>query len=268
MISYNLRSWGKSMIPYNIQSIFWSLPCDTKRILYQTFNPIEYLKIKRSRSHDSEDYSLKPFDDHKCIFVHIPKTAGISVAKNLFGNLAGGHVSIKKYQIIFSNIEFNSYFKFTFVRNPWDRLVSAYNFLKKGGFNENDKGWAQKNLSNYKDFESFVKEGLMRKSIFSWKLFNPQYKYICSEDGMPMVDFIGYFEDLDNDFSYVQKKLGIASSSKLVQFNRSKKKGKDYKEYYTEETKKIVEHIYREDIQILGYSFDNILLKKTTDNSH
>jgi hypothetical protein len=261
MIPYNIQLWVKSVIPDKIQSKFWSLPCATKRITYQTFNPIEYLKLKRSRVLGTVDYSLKPFDDHKCIFVHIPKTAGISITKSLFGNLGAGHMTIKKYQIIFNNIEFNSYFKFTFVRNPWDRLVSAYNFLKKGGFDNYDKFWAQKNLSNYMDFDSFVKNGLRRKSVQSWKHFVPQYKFICSEDGMPMVDFIGYFENLDNDFSYVQKKLGISSNSKLLHLNKSMKRNDEYKEYYTEETKKIVEYVYHKDIQLLGYNFDGRLLK-------
>lgn len=84
------------------------------------------------------NYSYKPLDNLKCIFVHIPKTAGISISRSIFGNLGGGHTKIRDYELIFSAKDFNNYFKFTFVRNPWDRIFSAYRFLKNGGINEED----------------------------------------------------------------------------------------------------------------------------------
>ena len=58
-------------------------------------------------------YSMDAFDHFKCVFVHIPKAAGVSVNKALFGNLAGGHQSVKEYQEIFKKETYQSYFKFT-----------------------------------------------------------------------------------------------------------------------------------------------------------
>ena len=80
---------------------------------------------------DSNDNMLKVFDKKKCIFFHIPKTAGISLVKALFGDLDWGHRDVKYYRNVFNKKKFDSYFKFTFVRNPYDRLFSAYSFLKK-----------------------------------------------------------------------------------------------------------------------------------------
>lgn len=57
----------------------------------------------------------------------------------LFGNLGGAQLRIPHDQLIFSQREFEDYFKFTFVRNPWDRLLSAFLFLKKGGANKVDR---------------------------------------------------------------------------------------------------------------------------------
>lgn len=81
----------------------------------------------------NDSYSFKPFDESKSIFVHIPKCAGVSINKSLYGNLAGGHTTFDEYIIIFEPKCIENYFKFTFVRNPWDRVVSAYFFLQKGG---------------------------------------------------------------------------------------------------------------------------------------
>lgn len=206
-------------------------------------------------------YSLKPFDEQRCIFVHIPRCAGVSICKTLFCNLAGGHMSIREYQIAFSKSEFNSYFKFTFVRNPWDRLVSAYFFLNEGGLNESDRKWAKENLSPYTDFDSFVKGWVNRENVHSWNHFCPQYTYIFTKGSTtPMLDFIGRFENLEKDFLYIQKRTGI--DSKLLCLNRTEARNKDYKTYYTDATKQIVADVYRDDIEILGYNFDNLALEK------
>jgi hypothetical protein len=201
-------------------------------------------------------YSFQPFDQHKCIFVHVPKTAGVSVARSLFGNLAGGHTPLEKYQIIFSKNEYENYFKFTFVRNPWDRLVSAYSFLRNGGFDEQDRLWAQNNLSSYNDFDGFVKGWVRKRNIESKIHFMPQYKFVCEPMKFsPGVNYIGYFENLEDDYYYIRNMLGIKAS--LPHLNSTERKKDDYRNFYTEETKKIVADVYMKDIQIFGYDFDN-----------
>jgi hypothetical protein len=61
---------------------------------------------------------------HRCIFIHIPKTAGASIALSLF-NEPPRHVHYRDFEIANPD-KFRRYFKFAFVRNPWDRLVSSY----------------------------------------------------------------------------------------------------------------------------------------------
>jgi len=225
-------------------------------------------RLEKLRQSENNQYTLKSFDKHKCIFVHIPKTAGVSVVKSLFDNLGGGHAKIGEYQQLYTETEFKNYFKFTFVRNPWDRLVSAYNFLITGGINERDKNWAENNLRQYPDFDSFVKNWLSRKNVYTYPHFIPQFEFVCIEGLEPAVDFIGYFENLEEDFEYVANKLGI--QTKLQHLNKTERKTKyygdkiveifvdekkDYTEYYTDETAKIVADVYREDIEIFGYDF-------------
>lgn len=114
--------------------VFYAFPYDMRRMLFSVIKQKQFHDLQHLRTIDTNDgYSLKPFDLYRCIFVHIPKAAGISMSRALFGNFAGNHKSVETYQRIFSKKEFNSYFKFTFVRNPWDRLFSAYIYLKRGG---------------------------------------------------------------------------------------------------------------------------------------
>jgi hypothetical protein len=213
---------------------------------FRTFRPAKFAALQKKRG---------PFDERRCIFVHIPKCAGISVVKSLFGDFDCGHTSLKRYQIMFGPAEFNRYFKFTVVRNPFDRLVSAYLFMKKGGINEKDKRWAERNLAPYADFDAFVKGWVNRRNIWSGLHFRPQTSFICVKKNLPGLDFVGYLENLPADFDFICRKLQIKSS--LVEANRNRSREENYTEYYTDETRAIVAAAYADDLRVLGYNFDN-----------
>src|SRR5690606_6994134 len=126
-------------------------------IKYQYLHWIKKGKYRSLRTRQG-DYSLRGYDNLRCIFIHIPKTGGVSVSKALFGNLGGGHNTVRDYKVIFGPLTFARYFSFTFVRNPFSRLYSAFSFLKKGGFNNRDLEWSQDNIGNVNTFEQFVME--------------------------------------------------------------------------------------------------------------
>lgn len=230
------------------------------RSRFRFSNPIqfaEWQKLRRKTTHDG--FSFSPFDEKQAIFFHIPKCAGTSVANSLFGNRAGAHNDVWTYMMTFSPYEFSHYFKFTFVRNPWDRLVSSFNYLKSGasGF-ESDVKWADEHFKPYDDFSSFVRNGLESEHILNHTHFVPQHKFICFNDRI-MVDFIGRFESLEEDYNYISHKIGV--SAKLQHMNRTNSAGstthKDYKDYYDSETVEIVRRVYQKDITLFGYQFDN-----------
>jgi len=219
---------------------------NVRRLSFRCFRPEKFSGLQKKR---------EVLEKHRCLFVHIPKCAGISVCRSLFGDLTCGHLSLKRYQIMFGPQEFKDYFKFTFVRNPYDRLVSAFFFMKKGGMNKIDKEWAEKNLSTYDSFDAFVKAWVNPKNIRSALHFHPQCDYLCLVKDRPGVDFIGYYENLEADFQLISRKLKMDSS--LLSMNRSPARGKDYREYYTDETRAIVGKVYADDLRLLGYTFDN-----------
>lgn len=238
-------------------SVLWNLPYTARRKLFIRLFPDYYCNLQKLRYYDTcnSDFSLVPFDQHKCIFVHVPKCGGISVSRSLFGSLVGTHIAIKTFQIIYDEDEFQHYFKFTFVRNPWDRLVSAYHFLKNGGMTEEDREWSNRYLGPFENFETFVKQWVTPSNINSWQHFKPQHRYIVDPRGNQAVDYVGRFENLCSDFKQVATTLGI--DAEIAHHNKTEhpKKFCGYRSYYTEETKEIVAKVYRRDIEIFNYEF-------------
>jgi len=186
----------------------------------------------------------------RCIFIHIPKTAGSSIVEVLFGERSR-HVPYFEYERA-NPRKFRNFFKFAFVRNPWDRLVSTYTFLRHGGMNEQDRAWAEKNLSGYADFGSFVRGWLNEENIWSWVHFIPQSYFIMNAEGTVMVDFVGRFERIDRDFEFVAQRLG--SSVRLPWTNVSKHR--EFMSYYDDDTREIVRQVYSRDIEAFGYRFE------------
>jgi len=194
---------------------------------------------------------LNAFYSKKIIFVHIPKTAGISVAKAIFGDVSlEGHRSIMFYKNLF-NEDFSEYFTFSVVRNPWDRLYSAFKFLAKGGINIHDRNAYEQYLEEYKDFEDFVTNGLNKKMIYEIMHFIPQSEFICSKDGKIDVNYIARFENLKDDISKLSEKIN--NPIELDHHNSNRKVS--YKEIYTSDMIKKVEEIYKMDIINFNYKF-------------
>jgi hypothetical protein len=214
-------------------------------------------KYLNNEINNSGNYgSIHCLDYYKCIFLHIPKTAGLAVSKTLFGSHGPSHLNYGWFVENFGIHTVKAYYKFTFVRNPWDRLHSAYFFLKKGGINEDNVEFAQKNLSHLNSFEQFVMEWLDEQSMDSYWHFIPQYKFITSSKNPNniMADFVGRFENLDNDFKIVANRLGFKNIS-LKYVNVNSEKGSTYLKDYSKEMIDKVADLYRQDIQLLNYKF-------------
>ena len=198
-------------------------------------------------------------DKHrKFIFVHIPKTGGQSLYTNLGGWTSvkphGFDRGLKKYRHHFTMSEylehgylggdkFELYFKFGFVRNPWDRILSEYKYALRI--------YSKFRISNLR---GFIKKywGNSRRHSTIKQHIRPQYEFLYNTDGNCMVDFIGRFENLQEDFNVVCDKIGIA---RMELPHKNKSKHKHYTEYYDEETKQIVAEKYAKDIEMFGYKY-------------
>lgn len=173
-------------------------------------------------------------------FMHIPKTGGSSVAKAL--NIESDH-RIQHKRIIDDDV-----FKFTFVRNPWDRFVSIYNYCVKGS-----DVYRCRNVEQEVSFELFCDiraTGLHIGNPFVWNIhYRAQSDFIDLND----IDFIGRFENIQHDFDRVCECIGL-EQIELQKVNCTDRM--NYIEYYNDRTRDIIYNVYRNDIKHFGYEFD------------
>ncbi len=197
---------------------------------------------------------------YKVIFIHIGKNAGGSIIDKAGGVLheyMGDNderltlfVDIQKWRERYK-AEFKEYFKFCFVRNPWDRLVSGYFYLQP-----RLKKIPQ--VKKFSSFESFVLGFHRVPEIMRHHVFMPQHSSVA-EDGVLFVDYVGRFEDLERDFGTVCERIGLPQPLRLTHIRKSGYGGaphKNYRHYYSKEMVRTVAEVFEEDIRMFGYTFD------------
>jgi len=223
--------------------------------------------------------------EHNCLFVHIPKTGGQSVEQFFMdllkldwdvdrdvlllqanADLTRGteklaHLSASEYvdDGYLSREDFAGFFKFSFVRNPWARILSEYRY---------------RNYFQHRSFRDFVLNKLPKPGWDDqYRHVMPQYDMLHDQKGNLLVDFVGRFENLQQDFDHICECLGIVDSG-LKHRNRSDKKSRDLRrkirnllfmngenklqsmaDFYDDETREAVAHYYRNDIETFGYEF-------------
>lgn len=198
---------------------------------------------------------------HRCIFVHVPKCGGTSIEAVIWPgerrveDLWMGFVSEyhNKYQtggmqhLLARHIRtevgeavFDAYFKFAFVRNPWDKAVSQYAYMKKRPDLRTFLGMAEDD-----SFKRYLELTKIRKHV-QWEA---QWMFLFDDDGKQLVDYIGRFEHLAEDAAKVFDILGI--QAEVPHLNVSGRSAMET--YYDSESAAMVAEMYRADIDLFGY---------------
>ena len=209
-------------------------------------------------------------DKHKYIFFHTPKCAGSSIEKVLLQNEtnltdevftdlfwadnlkeeikkkffigkiskaqvhASQHYTNNMIASKFPN-KFKSYFKFTFVRNPWDKAVSEWLYFSK----------------IIPDYNIEFKDSINSKKYWGNPYPWTEHAWLQLRFALEC-DFVGRFETLQKDFNTICDQIGIPQQQ-LPYENKSKHK--HYTEYYDYETREIVAEKYAQDIEHFRYNF-------------
>ncbi len=205
--------------------------------------------------------------DLKYMFVHLPKTGGTSIRlaivhNDIFQvNIKGqcyenkttradcndpkvdtniwSHSSLREgvNYLKDNGYQPDEYFKFIFIRNPWDRMVSSYEYHIQIRAKRNPK-WT------FKSFEDF----LHKKDIYphiDGNFINTNYKF----------DFIGKFENIKEDMQTICKKI-IKNNYRHINLpHRNATLRGHYRDYYNKETKKMVEEKCSKIIELGNYTF-------------
>ncbi|EFO9214487.1 sulfotransferase family protein, partial [Campylobacter lari] len=195
-------------------------------------------------------------DKYKCIFIHVPKVAGSSIERVIYqtDRWLVGHVKASDY-VKLDRDRFENYFSFGFVRNPYDRVVSAYHYLKNDSPDPLDIKWGKLNIRDleFKEFVLKLQDEDFKQKILTKNHFSFQYEYLCDENMNVLVDFVGRFEQLNSDFKKILNILNRKDS--LIHVNKSKRC--NYKDYYNCETYKIIREIYKNDFEIFDYDLED-----------
>ena len=190
-----------------------------------------------------------------CIFVHVPKAAGTSINRALYGRTLG-HYSASEIKFRFPSL-YERAFTFSVVRNPWDRALSAYRFASLG---RTDSMGVRKPIQyktpDFKSFERFVCDWLPQKDIQSIDfIFRPQWLFVCDSEKEILVDHLGRFEKMGETVSFLNEIF--CKDIKVENQNSTRIAISDYRSAYTRpEMVDIISSLYNQDIKLFGYSFE------------
>ncbi len=220
--------------------------------------------------YDHHQYRNIVLHEQKAVYYFIPKVA-CSTLKKVFAKALGIYEEGRDVQYLnyptmphWKLKRHRDYFKFCFVRNPWDRLVSAYSNKISQDPGQNDAVFENGVPRIWKkfgvfypgmDFASFAAAVARIPDSEAEAHFRSQSAFFKNASGDIPMDFVGRFENLDEDFRLLCQKIGLEEAG-LEHRNRSRRKA--YQSYYDDKTRRLVEERYQEDIRRFGYSFGNV----------
>lgn len=204
----------------------------------------------------------------KFIFIHIPRTAGTSIEETFLEDsnliyrnkflhfLFDNYIHESAFFSFFSshttalNVSeksknYDAYFSFAISRNPYSWLVSVYHYtLNRFKNNENyfsDLFPYIKQSKNFREFAIIIAKNQTVKSF--------QKRFVVDENGKQIVEYIGKFEDLENEIEKIKRKVNVHKS--LVHKNKSDHES--FENYYDDELKDIIYEAFIDDFLFFNY---------------
>lgn len=192
-------------------------------------------------------------EKHNCIFIHIAKTGGTSIRKVLGKDDKTSHATVKEYIEMLGKGKYERMFSFTIVRNPWDKMVSAYTMPrgKPENFTADHKAAVTMGFNEWLAYlEKQIRENKMMRSHV--RSYTNQLDMLINHEGNVEVDCIGRFERLLEDWEHIS--TFINHRVPLPKLAESKGR-KLYQDYYSQEGIEIVSRLFEKDLDFFGYEF-------------
>jgi hypothetical protein len=211
----------------------------------------EYYDARQTTRARLERRDLAPNRRLGLLFVHVPKCGGSSIEAQM------GFDHAHRSAIYFRAADpdfFARAFKFSIVRNPYDRLVSAFHYLKGQTSTKRDRAWAATMLGSSPDFAAFARrlaDPGFREQVLTWVHFQPQWYFLCDRSGRVLVDEVGRLEAFDDFIERFNAAGHGLTLDTAVRKRSSEHLGAP--SYYDEETAATVAAMYARDFEVFGY---------------
>jgi hypothetical protein len=200
---------------------------------------------------------------HKFVFTAVPKTGTHAVRRALrehlgpddleqvrlfvektfpipeLARIQHGHVTLQELQPHLPPEQFDRFFKFAFVRNPFDRFVSYCSFVTR-------------NKGEFLDAPQRVMTYFAANPPWQHILFRPQHSFVTGADGALLADHVGRVETMQESYDEIAQRIGIPTAV-LEKVNATKRR--DYRDYYTPPLIEAVAALYARDLELFGYQF-------------
>jgi len=200
---------------------------------------------------------------HRFIFVEVPKAASRTILRVLRrGDFEIQSTNSPISELLRSEPELMTYYRFSVVRNPWSRLVSTW----KNKVLDPENPQIVKNTRGLHEgmtFADFLEEILnspIGNDLFADRHWKSQYTFISDDDGNPLVDAICRMENLEEDMNQIFERIGLLeiAPEELPRLNATTEKDEDYfsyREHFSPEQKNLISRRYSTDIINFDYSF-------------
>ncbi|MBW2937729.1 sulfotransferase family protein [Aureisphaera sp. CAU 1614] len=202
---------------------------------------------------------------HNFIFIHVPKNAGTSIGQSL-SITTTRHYTVKEYVSMLGKEAYAAMFSFAFVRNPFDRFISLYNYARmeesyyhsaihpeKAIYGKHLDYDILKNAS-IEEAANFLVEGKLVHNP-PHNQWQPQVTWLKDSMGKINVTYLARFEDIDLHTRNIHNILSMPFSESLPKINTSPALEKDYGKLINSNAKKIIEKYYEEDLNTFNYQF-------------
>jgi hypothetical protein len=201
--------------------------------------------------------------NHKYVFVAVPKTGTHAVRQALrphmgagdmeqvglfvkrqfpiadLAKVGHGHISLEQLRKFMDPAKFAEYFKFAFVRNPFDRFISYCSFItrERGAFKTDPQKVMRRVLANPPS-----------EHVLFW----PQNTFLVDGEGKLLTDYIGRVETMQQSFEFIASKIGVPAVQ-LDKVNATERSA--YRDYYDQELIDGVAKLYADDLKLFEYDF-------------